>query len=54
MGNGGEAIGQSEQKADLMEGYHRSQHLKDGGAVTERTTGRISWGEKRTKDRLTI
>ena len=28
MGNGGEAIGQSEQKADLMEGYHRSQHLK--------------------------
>ena len=32
----------------IVEGYYRSQHSRDGGTTTERTTGRISWGEKRT------
>jgi hypothetical protein len=36
------------KKGDVVEGYYRSQHSRDGGTTTERTTGRISWGEKRT------
>jgi hypothetical protein len=37
-----------------VEGYYRSQHSRDGGTTTERTTDRISWAEKRSEDRLAI
>jgi hypothetical protein len=36
----------SEGIKDQVEGYYRSQHLRDGGTTTERTTDRISWGKK--------
>ena len=38
--------------AERVEGHYRSQHSRDGGATTERTTGRILWAEKRTKNRF--